>query len=79
MAPINTKNVHRSNFLSGHPHGSGFVYDEMMVAPRIGEIARVTTETLATVVSFIRNLRSQSGMASNFGPAMDIGRSVFLI
>ena len=32
MAPINTKNVHRSNFLMGHPYGRDFVYDEMMIA-----------------------------------------------
>jgi short subunit dehydrogenase-like uncharacterized protein len=42
MAPINTKNVHRTNFLLGHPYGTDFVYDEMMVAPGLGEIARVT-------------------------------------
>jgi len=33
MAPVNTKNVHRTNFLLGHPYGTDFVYDEMMVAP----------------------------------------------
>ncbi|MFM9851236.1 MAG: saccharopine dehydrogenase family protein [Sphingomonadaceae bacterium] len=31
MAPINTKNVHRSNALLGHAYGADFVYDEMMV------------------------------------------------
>jgi short subunit dehydrogenase-like uncharacterized protein len=31
MAPINTKNVHRTNALLGHPYGSDFVYDEMML------------------------------------------------
>ena len=30
MAAINTKNMHRSNFLLGHPYGQDFVYDEMM-------------------------------------------------
>lgn len=30
MASINTKNVHRSNFLLGHEYGEDFVYDEMM-------------------------------------------------
>jgi short subunit dehydrogenase-like uncharacterized protein len=35
----------------GHPYGTDFVYDEMMVAPGFGEIARVATETFATVVS----------------------------
>lgn len=31
MAPINTKNVHRTNFLLGHPYGENFQYDEMML------------------------------------------------
>ena len=31
MAAINTKNVHRSNFLQGHAYGTDFVYDEMAV------------------------------------------------
>ncbi len=30
MAPINTKNVHRTHALLGHPWGSGFVYGERM-------------------------------------------------
>ena len=31
MAPINTKNVHRTNALLGHKYGQQFVYDEMML------------------------------------------------
>ncbi|MFM8375088.1 MAG: saccharopine dehydrogenase family protein [Phenylobacterium sp.] len=31
MAAINTKNVHRSNFLQGHPWGADFTYDEMSI------------------------------------------------
>ncbi len=31
MAPINTKNVHRTNALLGHPFGTDFVYDEMLL------------------------------------------------
>jgi short subunit dehydrogenase-like uncharacterized protein len=31
MATINTKNVHRTNFLRGHAYGADFVYDEMML------------------------------------------------
>jgi short subunit dehydrogenase-like uncharacterized protein len=31
MAPINTKNVHRTNFLLGHPYGTDFRYDEMVL------------------------------------------------
>jgi len=47
MATINTKNVHRSNFLAGQAYGSGFVYDEMMVAPGIGEAAKAAAEAIA--------------------------------
>ncbi|MEM8561318.1 MAG: saccharopine dehydrogenase NADP-binding domain-containing protein [Pseudomonadota bacterium] len=31
MATINTKNIHRSNWLAGHPYGEDFVYDEMFL------------------------------------------------
>ena len=31
MAVINTKNVHRSNLLMGHPYGTDFIYDEMVM------------------------------------------------
>jgi short subunit dehydrogenase-like uncharacterized protein len=31
MASINTKNIHRSNMLTGHMYGEDFVYDEMLV------------------------------------------------
>ena len=33
MAGINTKAVHRSNFLLGHPWGRDFQYDEMLMLP----------------------------------------------
>jgi short subunit dehydrogenase-like uncharacterized protein len=31
MATINTKNIHRTNFLQNHDYGEGFVYDEMLI------------------------------------------------
>lgn len=31
MAPINSKNIHRANFLMGHPWGTDFQYDEMSI------------------------------------------------
>jgi short subunit dehydrogenase-like uncharacterized protein len=31
MAGINTKAVHRTNFLLGHPYGADFLYDEMLM------------------------------------------------
>ena len=32
MAPINTKNVHRSNMLLGHMYGEEFLYNEMWIS-----------------------------------------------
>ena len=46
MAPINTKNIHRSNKLMGHPYGEDFVYDEMMVAGT-GEQGEATAKAIA--------------------------------
>ena len=39
MATINTKNVHRTNLLLGHPYGADFRYDEMMLTSA-GELGR---------------------------------------
>src|SRR5260221_10301753 len=74
MATINTKNVHRTNFLLGHPYGTDFVYDEMMVAPGFGEIARVTTETFARVVS----LFGTGGLKPGAGPTREEREKGFL-
>ncbi|WP_066549012.1 MULTISPECIES: saccharopine dehydrogenase family protein [unclassified Sphingomonas] len=46
MAPINTKNVHRTNALLGHPYGTDFVYDEMVIAG-LGEMGKAAAEALA--------------------------------
>lgn len=49
MATINTKNVHRTNFLLGHPYGADFKYDEMMLTSpgELGEkAAHAVTEML---------------------------------
>jgi short subunit dehydrogenase-like uncharacterized protein len=46
MAPINTKNVHRTNFLLGEAYGADFVYDEMMVAG-LGDLGKVAAEAIA--------------------------------
>lgn len=46
MAPINTKNIHRSNKLMGYPYGEDFVYDEMMVAGS-GEQGEATAKAIA--------------------------------
>lgn len=51
MAPINTKNVHRSNFLAGQPYGRDFVYDEMMLTT-LGKAAKATAEAIAKMNPF---------------------------
>ena len=51
MAAINTKNVHRTNFLLGHRYGSDFVYDEMMVAG-LGDMGKAAAEAIARINPF---------------------------
>jgi short subunit dehydrogenase-like uncharacterized protein len=52
MAPINTKNVHRSNFLLGdNGYGADFVYDEMMLTT-IGEAGKAMAEAVAKMNPF---------------------------
>ena len=52
MAPINTKNVHRTNFLLGQRYGADFVYDEMTVVPGLGDLGRAAAEAIAKVNPF---------------------------
>ena len=47
MAPINTKNVHRSNFLLNHMYGENFEYDEMMIAGE-GEDGKIIADAMTT-------------------------------
>ncbi len=49
MAPINTKNVHRTNFLLGHPYGEDFVYDEMMLTSP-GEAGKAAANAVAEMM-----------------------------
>ncbi|MEE4109422.1 MAG: saccharopine dehydrogenase NADP-binding domain-containing protein [Halieaceae bacterium] len=46
MATINSKNIHRSNALLGHPYGEDFRYDEMLVTGP-GEKGRAAAEIVA--------------------------------
>ncbi len=48
MAPINTKNVHRTNFLLAEQYGADFVYDEMLVAG-LGDLGKAAAEAIAKV------------------------------
>lgn len=46
MATINSKNIHRSNFLMGHPYGEAFAYDEMLLTGD-GDQGKATAEFVA--------------------------------
>lgn len=67
MAPINTKNVHRTNFLLGQRYGADFVYDEMMVAPGLGEMGKAAAEAIAR----INPLASGKGPKPGEGPSRE--------
>lgn len=56
MSAINIKNVHRSNYLMGHPYGRDFVYDEMAMT---GDGAAAT----------FANLGQAGGPAPGDGPS----------
>ncbi len=64
MAAINTRNVHRSNFLLGHAYGQDFVYDEMLVTGP-GEKG----EAIANAVAADKSLGSDSGPQPGEGPS----------
>ncbi|MBL44935.1 MAG: saccharopine dehydrogenase [Sphingomonadaceae bacterium] len=51
MATINTKNVHRTNFLRGYPYGKDFRYDEMMLTSP-GEAGKAAANA---VVEMLKN------------------------
>ena len=65
MAVINTKNIHRTNFLAGHPYGTDFRYDEMMVAPGLGELGKAAAEAIAKM----NPMNSDKGPAPGEGPS----------
>lgn len=67
MAVINTKNVHRTNFLAGHPYGADFQYDEMMIAPGIGELGKAAAEAIAKM----NPMNSDKGPAPGEGPSKE--------
>ena len=65
MAPINTKNVHRTNFLLGQPWGD-LVYDEMVVAG-LGDMGKAAAEALAK----INPLAGDKGPKPGEGPSKE--------
>lgn len=64
MAAINTRNVHRSNFLMGHPYGADFVYDEMLITG-----AGEKGEAFAHAVAADKSLGSDDGPKPGEGPS----------
>ena len=64
MAAINTRNVHRSNFLLGHAYGADFVYDEMLVTGPGGK-----GEAIANAVASDKSLGSDKGPKPGEGPS----------
>ncbi|MBS0618470.1 MAG: saccharopine dehydrogenase NADP-binding domain-containing protein [Spirochaetes bacterium] len=71
MASINTKNVHRTNFLLNHAYGEDFVYDEMMYTT-LGEAARALVDAAAKVNPF-----SGKGLKPGDGPSKSERESGF--
>lgn len=67
MAVINTKNVHRTNFLAGHPYGQDFQYDEMMVAPGLGDLGKAAAEAIAKM----NPMNAEKGPAPGEGPSKE--------
>ncbi|MDR0225915.1 MAG: saccharopine dehydrogenase NADP-binding domain-containing protein [Burkholderiaceae bacterium] len=72
MAAINTRNVHRSNFLMDHAYGADFVYDEMMVTG-----AGDKGEALAQAVAADKSLGSDDGPRPGEGPSREERESGF--
>jgi short subunit dehydrogenase-like uncharacterized protein len=66
MAAINTRNVHRSNFLLGHSYGADFVYDEMLVTG-----AGEKGEAIANAVAADQSLGSDDGPQPGEGPSRE--------
>lgn len=64
MAAINTRNVHRSNFLLQHAYGSDFVYDEMLITGP-GEKG----QALANAVASDKSLGADDGPLPGEGPS----------
>lgn len=65
MAPINTKNVHRTNFLLGHPWGKDFVYDEMVMTGD-GENGKAVAEAIAS-----HDILGESRLRPGEGPGLE--------
>jgi short subunit dehydrogenase-like uncharacterized protein len=68
MAAINTKNVHRTNFLLGHPWGQDFRYDEMVLTSP-GEMGKQAAEALTAALK--APFGSGGGLKPGEGPSKE--------
>lgn len=66
MAPINTKNVHRSNMLMSHAYGEDFLYSEMLITGP-GEQG----ETFAKAVASDNSLMGEDAPKPGEGPSKE--------
>ncbi|NCT84887.1 MAG: saccharopine dehydrogenase [Comamonadaceae bacterium] len=73
MASINTKNVHRSNALRGHPWGENFVYSEKLLTGRPGQGDKGRRKAFA-----LTRLTRLQNLALGFGPARALLRRFVL-
>jgi short subunit dehydrogenase-like uncharacterized protein len=73
MAPINTKNVQRTNFLADYPYGRDFRYDEMMIAPGLGELGKAAADAIAKA----NPLGGEGGPKPGEGPSKEERESGF--
>ena len=64
MAAINTRNVHRTNFLLNHAYGRDFVYDEMIVTGP-GDKG----EAIANAIAADKSLGAEGGPQPGEGPS----------
>ncbi len=72
MAAINTRNIHRSNFLMAHTYGEDFVYDEMMITG-----AGEKGQAIANHVAADKSLGSEGGPKPGEGPSRQERESGF--
>ena len=66
MAAINTRNVHRSNYLFAHAYGEDFVYDEMLMTGP-GEKG----EAMANAVAADKSMSGDKGPKPGEGPSKE--------
>ena len=73
MAAINTRNVHRSNFLTGHAYGANFLYDEMIIAGP-GEKGEAVAKAIAASAG---EMAGEKGPKPGEGPSREERESGF--